>query len=326
MRSALFTTVFTVLATAPAAAQVLETPQGPVEFIGLQHRTAEEVRDTLRALRPDLTLHSREVRDVLRDELGFAEVAMAGFRGFGLPEGYLTITVVEPEEADGVRYAEPPPDSLPPVEAWAEAYALYPDQHWAWPYALAGIAEAPEAPDDTSVPAVRGFLAAHTAPAELERALVVLERDRNPINRSIAAAILTSFPERDAAWHALVRAVRGHGPDDASRAMATMALAAMVNRGTKTVDWTPVADDLRALLDGTTLFALPQVLTLLSRSRVDAELADELLAGGGELVLAHLTMRVPSTRTRAMDVLEKLSGGVSYGTEPARWRAWIQTL
>ena len=46
----------------------------------------------------------------------------------------------------------------------------------------------------------------------------------------------------------------------------------------------------------------------------------------GELVLAHLTIQVPSTRAHAMDVLEKLAGGESYGTHPARWRAWIQTL
>lgn len=308
-----------------AAAQVLETPRGPVEFVGLEHRSAEALRDTLAAIRPGLDLHDRELRAVLQQELGFAEVAMAGFTGFGVPEGYITITVVEPEAAHRVRYAEPPPDSLPPVEAWAEAYPLYRDGRWAWPYALAGIEAVPDAPDPTSLAAVHAFLAAHATEADRQAALDVLARDRSPANRSIAAAVLTAFPERDDTWHALVRATRGFGPDDQGRPMATMALASMATQSRRPVEWTPAAADLRALLDGASLFALPQVLTLLSTTGVAPELADELLGGGGELVLAHLKVRIPSTRARAMDVLEKLSG-LDYGTDAARWRAWIKTL
>ena len=50
--------VLCALAPVTTAAQVLETPEGTIEFIGLHHWTPEQVRDTLAILRPDLPLDS----------------------------------------------------------------------------------------------------------------------------------------------------------------------------------------------------------------------------------------------------------------------------
>lgn len=310
---------------APAPAQVLETPEGPVEFIGLVHRTPEEVRDALAAARPEVSLHSAEAATDLREALGFAEAAVGTYVGFGLPEGYVTLTVVEPEEAGRVRYVEPPADSLGPIEAWAEAYALYPERRWAWSYAMAGVEAAPDLPDSTSVPAVRAFLDAHATEDDLQRALQVLEADRSPVNRAIAAAVLSRSPESEAAWHALVGAVRGTGPEDPARPMAVLALSAMAGRAPSRVDWAPAVDDLRAILDGTSVFAFPHVLQVLMRTLVAAELADKLLAGGGELLLDHLASTNRSLRTMALAFLLQVSD-VDYGTDADGWRAWIGTL
>ncbi|HUP19365.1 MAG TPA: hypothetical protein VM778_05355 [Gemmatimonadota bacterium] len=313
------------LGAAPAAAQILDTPAGPVEFVGLEHRTPEAVRDALAAARPDVPIHTTGAAQALREALGFADAAAGTFVGFGLPDGYMTLTVVEPEEAARVRYAEPPPDSLGPIPEWSEAYALFPEARWAWGYAVFGAASAPNAPDETSLPAVRAFLDAHATPADRARAMEVLASDRHWFNRSIAAAVLSNFPDWDETWHALARAARGFGPDDRSRGLAVASLTALGQRHARPVDWTPAADDLRALLDGTSVFAFPQVLEVLARTRVSRDLAGPLLAGGGELVLDHLSISIPSTRARAMGVLEGLSG-LDYGSDAERWRAWIETL
>ena len=317
--------ILPLLAVAPARAQILDTPAGPVEFVGLVHRTPEAVRDALAAARPDVPIHTTGAAQALRESLGFADAAAGTFVGFGLPEGYMTLTVVEPEEAARVCYAEPPPDSLAPVPEWSEAYALFADARWAWGYAVFGAATAPNAPDETSLPAVRAFLDAHSSDADRARALEVLATDRDWVNRSIAAAVLSRFPDWDETWHALARAARGFEPDDRSRGLAVAALTALGQRHARPVDWVPAAEDLRALLDGTSVFAFPQVLEVLARTRVSRELAGPLLAGGGELVLAHLAISIPSTRARAMGVLEGLSG-LDHGSDAELWRAWIETL
>lgn len=329
---AVFATLIVALTALPNAlpAQVVETEEGPVEFLGLEHWTPERVRDTLAAVRPDVGLHSGACAAALRHEIGFpsAHVASYGSSFPGVPEGYTAIVLVEPEEADRVRYGEPPPDSLGPVEGWEDAYALFPAKRWAWMMAIQGIEDPPRLrrplPDSTSFPAVRGFLAAHRTEEDRLRALAVLESDRNWINRSIAAAVLSGFPDHDETWWALVRAARGVGPRDYGTSEPIVALQTLA-REERAIDWSPVAEDLRAILDGTSLDAFTSILTVLRRTSVSPDLAEPLLAGGGDLVLAHLRSVNPHLRVLARGFLAQVSGE-DFGEDADRWAVWIDSL
>lgn len=329
LRGSVVTLTAIALAALPSTlpAQVVESEGGPVEFIGLEHWTPEQVADTLAAVRPDLTLHSAACAAALRFEVGFPSAAVIGFgNSSGFPEGYTAIVLVEPEEAHRVRYAEPPPDSLGPVEGWEEAYELFPRKRWAWVMTIQRIdgAAGRPLPDSTSLDAVRAFLQAHRTEADRLRALQVLESDRNWINRSIAAAVLSSFPDHDETWWALVRAARGTGPHDYGTSEPIVALGTLP-RDERTIDWAPVTQDLRAILDGTNLYAFDDVLRTLARTSVSPDLADELLAGGGKLVLAHLRSSNPYLRDSARHFLIAVAGE-DLGEDADRWASWIASL
>lgn len=310
----------------PLPGQVIETEEGPVEFIGLRHWTPEQVRDTLRSVRPDLSLHSAACAAVLQHEIGFPAASVGSIRAPWVPEGYTAITLVEPEEAHRVRYAEPPPDSLGPVEGWDEAYELFPGRRWAWAMAIQKVDEGGRSlPDSTSLPRVRSFIDSHAGEADRLRALEVLETDRNWINRAIATAVLSNFPEHDETWWVLAGAARGIGPDDYGVYEPITVLQYFL-RDSRPIDWSPVTDDLRALLDGTNVHAFTVVLRLLHETSVSPDLAGPLLAGGGELVLAHLRATNPYFRGEARRFLETISGGQDFGEDPDRWREWVGSL
>lgn len=219
---ALFFTTALLVPSSELSAQVIETPEGPVEFIGLRNWSPEQVRDTLAAVRPDLDLHSAACAAALRFEVGFPQARVVQYSGFpGLADGYTTITHVEPEQSHQIRYADPPADSLGPIE---------------------------------------------------------------PI------LVLSAF-----------------------------------SRDAREVDWAPAAVDLRAILDGTSLDAFTEILEILARTSVSVDLAEDLLAGGGEMVLAHLRASHPHLRELARRFLVTISGR-DYGEDAIRWGEWIESL
>ena len=96
--------------------------------------------------------------------------------------------------------------------------------------------------------------------------------------------------------------------------------------GARPVDWTPAVPALRALLDGTNLFAHTQLMETLAATRVSPELAPRLLGGGGgAIVLAKVGALDPRARTAAHRVLTQLAGR-DLGDDPAAWQRWVATL
>lgn len=323
------------LGAAGASAQVLETPEGRVEFIGLRHWTPEQVRDTLAALRPDVPLSSGACAAVLQLQAGFPQAAVYKFSFADRPsESHTLITLVEPEERDRVRYHPPPPDSLGPQERWAEAYdILQGSRGWAWHIADQYRDRIPgpelwarmEGVDTMDFHVAHDFLESHATEEDFRLALETLARDRNGLSRIVAIGILGSFPEREETWHALIRAARGFGPLDWGHSQAASTINGLRSQAPDSIDWSPVADDLSALLNGTNLFAFMPVLEVLARTGLPPELTRELLAGGAPLLMDHLAAKSPMPRQTARLFLEGISGE-NHGDDIAAWREWIASL
>jgi hypothetical protein len=110
------------------------------------------------------------------------------------------------------------------------------------------------------------------------------------------------------------------------RATAAEVLQALGAGGTRRVDWAPALPTLRALLDGTNLFAHNRVLDVLAATRIEPALAPPLLAGGrGELVLAKLQALWPAERRAARRLLVQLAGR-DLGDDVSAWMTWVRAL
>jgi hypothetical protein len=179
--------------------------------------------------------------------------------------------------------------------------------------------------DSTNYLEFRAFLESRSTQQDLRTALSVLSRDRNGINRQIAVGILGAFSERQEAWHAMVRAARGFGPEDPGRDAAAGMIVASAHKVPALIDWSPVADDLAAIVSGTNLFAFVPVLALLTRTGLPLALTRELLADGAPLVVDHLAAWSPMPRQSARRFLERVSGE-EHGDDVEAWKAWIASL
>jgi hypothetical protein len=310
-----------------------------VQIAGLVRRTPQDIERLVREKSPGTNLSSGACAAVLEYELGFPDAAVIrhgrtilGGRD-SVPEAPITLLLlVEPEDAERVRFL-PVPDSMGPVPEWAEQYARYPMGGLS--YAIRKRLQKPGSrweifpegmPDTMRVLAERGaeFLAAHVTEEDRLRALEVIRSDRDWINRSIAAAVLTNFPKEDSSWWAIAEVIRGTGPRDYSGTEGIMALQGLGLAHARPVDWTPAAETLRAIMDGTNLFAVAPLMQALTMTEISPELAEEVI-GDGRYVLAYLHSPNRSIRLQAEQFLRQISGQ-DYGDDVARWEEWIASL
>ncbi|HEX8907287.1 MAG TPA: hypothetical protein VF771_20715, partial [Longimicrobiaceae bacterium] len=263
------------LASVPvaAAAQVVSTPEGQVEFIGLKRWTVEMVRDTMARHAPGQPLG--QCAAVL-ERIGFPS---ASSLHESRPDGkeYVVVTLVEPADSARVHLRPPPTDSLPDVRGWREMTRLFRESNRAFQTAVNGYA-AHRAGDTATVRAflsmagrdtawVRDawrFLESRRTEGDFRRAVRTLAGDRNRANTATAAAILANFAGRDAAWWALADAQRDRRAPVA--ATATQVLTSMANQAPRRVDWRPALPALRDLLRGTNVFLLSDEIEILRRT------------------------------------------------------------
>jgi hypothetical protein len=161
----------------------------------------------------------------------------------------------------------------------------------------------------------------HRSDADRRLAIRTLRTDGNRRNRMMAAAILGNFPASDDAWRALAEALRDSYTGVNVTALIT--LSSLGNQHARPVDWTPVASSLRASLDGANLQAFLPLVRVLVQTSASPALARPLLAGGGELLVAHAEAADVRSRTSAVALLQRLRGTT---TSPSAWREWIATL
>ena len=108
------------LASAPAAGQVLDGPEGPVEFLGLERWGAQELFDTIQERDPARPFSACAA--VMRFELGFADAGAFSYRNVGSSEVYTVVVGVE--DSARVRFRPAGSETVALPDAWVVLKAV----------------------------------------------------------------------------------------------------------------------------------------------------------------------------------------------------------
>jgi hypothetical protein len=302
-----------LVATPLAAQNVLTTPDAKIEIIGLKTWTVKMIEDSLAKYAPNDKLTVHACAAILQEKLHFAGASVNVYMSF--PEydfkKYVAITVVEPSDSARIHHKAWKFDSIPPRAEWAAAYAVLRANDELTQRALQTASffnERLTAADSTKfakLDALHRLIVGSRGAADYDNAIRTIENDSVMANRIMAAILLSSFADRDGAWWALVDAQR-----DPTRVSshASMSLRTMTKVAPRVVDWRPMADRLRYIIDGTNLFAFNQTLSTLVATGVSPSLAQSLLGDGGTLVMAKLRSGDIFSRREATAFLAQLSG------------------
>ncbi len=285
--------------------EILETPTTRLELIGLKRWTLAMIQDSLARYAPGDSLTSHACAAILRGKLGFADAAAQYYPpGLeGQTKGYFAVPVVEPQDSARVRYRARPRDSVPDRADWAVALATFRQHNQVFqsaiqspPFLLGRTHPDSVEPELAVARPLLEFLRAHRTDPDRQRALWTLAHDAGIYHRVVAAVVIAGFAASDSTWWALADALRDQ--DGMVSATASQVLSTLSRSAARTVNWAPVTDGVRAVLDGTDLFAHNALLDALAATKVAPALAPALLRGGGELVLAKLRSRTRSPRVR----------------------------
>jgi hypothetical protein len=322
-----------------------------VEIIGLRRWTPEMVRDSLRKYAPDDGIESDATAANLRNLLGFADAATSIHTVvFDEDEkSTITIAVREPGDSARVHYAAQALDTVPERAAWRNLAAMFvADSSGRLLPIVAGAHldgysrlvvdstvkrrafahregyEFESPADSLAARPILDSLARRISNADFGEAVETIDKSRSAPDRAVAALVLANFPERDRAWHSLLRAATGR--EQARDALvAQHALIGLSDRAARTVDWSPMDSTIHDVLDGTALAALAPLSTALAATGASTGNAHAWLAKGGEMLTAYVESDNPDIRDAAHALLVKLRGS-DLGFEPEPWREWIRTL
>ncbi len=315
-------------AAVPASAQnVLQLPGGKtVEVIGLEDWTIAMLQDSLARHGDGVTLESHACAAVLRERLGFADAAVQSFLLVMDDDTteYVAVSVVEPADSARVRRRAVGRDTTGFPAGWEDIGGLM-RRNGGVGFALVNRMRRVPPGLDIDSAALRhawAWVDGQQTPEGRAAAVRAVQSHPNLHARILAATLLRDAPADATVMHALVRALRDDVDMVASMAGQALPRMAAARQG---FDWSPVADDVHALLDGSSLYALDPLLQSLAGSGADARWASPFLAGGGHAVLARLSAENPRMRSGAHRLLVALRGE-DLGRDPAAWRAWVASL
>ncbi len=333
-RAVAFVLALLVGGTANAQPPTISLPDGrTVEVLGLRRWSLEMIQDSLEKYSPGDSLQSHACAATLRYKLGFADASSWAFVYGGDTASRLVVAVREPQDSARVRFNSRPLDTSRARASWRSITSTIGERPWVFQTAVDAylwFGDARDRPrplptraDSVDAAAVRRFLRAHRSIADRRLALRVLSTSSNVNDRALAAGILGSFPRSDEAWRSLVEALRES--DGTAKTVAASVLSVMTQRHARAINWRPAHEALHAMLDGTSLFALPTLLHVLPMTGVGPADAGPLLRDGGEILLAFLTSRQQLFSEPSRTLLTRLRGA-DLGPAPEPWRAWIASL
>jgi hypothetical protein len=322
-----------------------------VEIIGLRHWTADMVRDSLKKYAPGDAIDSDATAANLRNLLGFADAAMSAHTVVFDEDEKATITLAvrEPTDSARVHYQPQTLDTVPRRAEWRDLARALNDTAGRMLSIVAsahldGLSHlvvdstvhrrkvthregyAFESPADSlAVMPILASLDAKRTQADFDAAVQTIRSSTSEPDRTIAALILANFPDRDSAWTSLLEEAIGReqGRDAFTAQHALIAMSA--RPGLRPVNWSPMANTIHDVLDGTALAALAPLATALTATGASPTQAGPWLAHGGEMVTAYVESDNPDIRDSAHDLLVKLRGQ-DLGFDPGPWREWIRQL
>jgi hypothetical protein len=313
--------------------QVIKTPKADIEFIGLEKWTAQDLYNNIVAANPGKPFHACAV--YLTDTLKFADasVTMDLFQG----RLYTIVTVVEPQFASRIHYRESPKVAQPAnarFSSLAEIYRSHPNEYMI-ALQLAGyhfgkpdydVSKTGLGLDEETIAIVRRVWQALDilkTPKDKALALEVINNDADYLNRVPAISVLGNFLDSDSTWQSLIDLFRENDSRISSSATALLTAHAQVQK--RLVDWASATATLRALLDGTNLFAFVPTVKILTVTKVSPKLASPLLKDGGALLIDFLKANRQNEKNLAHGLLVQLAGQ-DLGYDSVKWSAWIKSL
>ena len=308
---------------------VLTLPDGRViEVLGLRRWSLAMLQDSLSRYSPGDSLQTHSCAAVLRYTLRFADAAATTYIFRPDRPERVVVSVREPQDSARVHYRDLPRDTANARLEWQPITTVMTTRPAAfWPAVGAftsggrGQPARYRTPADSAAAArMLTFLRARTSAPDRLLAQDALAGSPNVLDRAAAALILANFADRDDTWWALVEAMRES--DGMAKGVAATVLQALAPRH---VDWSPVTVGIHAMLDGTSLFELPTLVSVLSTTGVGPAQAAPFLRGGGDMLLAYLGSGTEMLSSSAHTLLVQLRGA-DLGGAPEPWRVWIAGL
>ncbi len=305
------------------AAQVVQTPNGSLEFVGLERWDIATLEQRLGY--DWFAKLSCNGRHDLTARLGFADAQCVSYVKDGRP--YKVITVLEPQAVARVNYFLEPEASLPTPSTWSDIRRIVEEETFLNTIADYGSKLDGAVRRDTVMPEEDRvwftFLQERRTDEDYRLACIHLATDGDFRNRIVAALVLMNFGYRDIAWQGLM-----HGLRDANeivRSVCAQSLLSLMRYTPRRVDWRASVGDLNILLSGTNLCAYSWSLELVVATKISPELAHPLLKGkASDLLLDHLNASHDRERELAHRLLVRLSG-IDLGYDTELWHEWITT-
>ncbi len=312
--------------------QVIAGPDGPVEFIGLQDWDAQELFDAIQATAPDRPFHACAV--VLKQELGFAEAAAAGYFNLLSHDSYTVVIGVE--DSARVRHRATGSEAVALPEPWQNMKAVARDDvrvlraaagtlhlrggFFNAVFNRAGRRAAQMGADPGTVDELWDLIDGANGEEDRLLAHEVLASDSSWSARSIATLVLGNFMDDHTSWHGLLGSLVD--PHARVSSVAQIMLDGLAAPEMDPVEWTGARAHLSALLDGTNPWVFRDILQVLVATDVDPEFARQLAREIPDLLLAHVGAEHERTREPALAFLRAVSGK-DFGTDLEAWTAWV---
>ncbi len=309
--------------------QVVETPLGRAEVIGLKTWTLQQVLDTLSIKAPGIAID--KCAAILKD-VGFADASVVRYLD-DRQKFYSVVTVIEPRYANFVKYKIAPIDTLELIPDWQLAVEIFKYHSMTFQIGLAKFgsndiladsSEFSEYVNQEKVKQLWEFLSQHNKKSDHDLAIWILNNDGNYLNRVIAAAVLINFSENDLVWWNLMDSLRD--PDARVSNTARDVLEYFIQKHARDINWSPAIISLNYLMNGTNLFAFRTVLKVLAATNLPTRLLGKLLADSkGFIILAHLKANHQEEKELAYNFLKKTTAQ-DFGYDDAKWEAYISSL
>jgi len=310
-------------------AQIVETPFGKAEILGLKNWSLQKVLDLLAVKAPGKSI-DKCAADL--KQIGFPDASV--IRYFDKDgKFYSVVTLVEPEFAKFVKYRNIPSDTLKDVPDWTQGIGIFKNNPMEFQIGLAkyklnqiskDTADFLKDLDEKKIKDFWQFISEHNHERDKELAIWILNNDGNYLNRVIASSILINFPESDLVWWILADALR----DSDARVSSTagLVLEYFSKNNPRNVNWEPAINTLFYLINGTNLFAFNTVLKVLSSTKVSEYLVPKMFSQtNGYLILSYLKANHEIEKNLAHDFLVNITGK-DFGYNIAKWENYLVNL
>jgi hypothetical protein len=239
---------------------------------------------------------------------------------------FITIEVVEPEDAGRLRFAPEPSNDIPDPDGLIAAWLDYDEAAWSLqrsgglepPYTCKGGMHCALGFNHPDLEHREGVFI-EKVPGRVAELTAVLRSDRNHERRAAAAFVLAYAKDRKQVISALLPSIDDPGAGVRNNVMRVLVMI-QESADTAVVPLDPVLHAMRfpTTTDRNKAGFLLAGIAKRASARDRARIAREV----GDVLLAMAAMKQPNNRDPAIDVLKAISGE-DHGTDVAAWRVWL---